>query len=117
MNLAHSRSNYRNYNRRNIIDRHYQQQQCKIRKPQSSIRQIQEKNRRRKPNGRIGIKVRLTYMKVYMAIPRIGQKSVTHYIPKDLYNTSYIASLNEETIRIRFRIMHQQIHIDMVMEK
>ena len=53
----HNRSNYYNYNRRNIISRHYQQQP-KVRSTQNNMKQIQQIQWWKNPGDRNGIQLR-----------------------------------------------------------
>ena len=53
----YNRGNYRNYNRRNNIRRHYQQQP-KVRSTKNNMKQIQQTQRRKNPCDRNGIQLR-----------------------------------------------------------
>ena len=53
LDTYYSRGNYRNYNRRNNINRNYKQQ-SKVRSTQNNMKQMQQKQRRKNPCNRNG---------------------------------------------------------------
>ena len=57
LDTYYNRGNYRNYNRRNNISRHYQKQP-KVRSTQSNMKQIQQTHQQKNQCGRNGIKLR-----------------------------------------------------------
>ena len=57
LDTYYSRGNYHNYNRRNNISRHYQQQP-KVRSTQNNMKQMQKTQQRKNPCYRNGIQLR-----------------------------------------------------------
>ena len=105
----HNRSNYYNYNRRNIISRHYQQQP-KVRSTQNNMKQIQQIQWWKNPGDRNGIQLRCHICEShyhgeshYPELPREIRYSITQEVV--LYQSDFDHTEIENTC---FRIMESR---------
>ena len=92
LDTYYNRGNYRNYNRRNNISRHYQQQP-KVRSMQNNMKQIQQKHRRKNPYDRNGIQLRCHICESFNKWSRIAQRNMILYSHKKFFFTSLILTI------------------------